>query len=157
VLVSKQQQAWARLILYTWIGGGGVTVLGFMLWRIGPSRLYGLIQLEMVQGFLIVLTAFGLGMLLAATSIRTRLFRGRWRYVVICWVLLVAVSLATSAVLTGSTEAVSFALAMIIGLVVALLLLCGIAAVTATALWYGCLRASSTGLRVMAGGLRRLQ
>lgn len=157
LLISRQQHAWARRTLYTLIGVGGVAALGFVIWRIGPSRLNELIQLPLLQGFLLVMSAMALAMLFAGKSMRTRLFKGRWRYVVICWVLIVGVSLLASVALTGNVTPLFQAFIVIAGFVISLVVFCGIATLTATAVWCGCLRGSAAGLRIMSAGLRRLQ
>jgi len=156
VLISKQQHAWARRVLYTFMGGGGVMVLGYMAWWMGPSKLYEMIQLPMFRGFLIAMVVIGLGMLVADKSIRTRLFQGRWRYVIICWLAIIAVSLVASMALAGSVTPMLSALAVAAGLIASMFIFCGIIGLVTAAFWHGCLRGTAAGLRAVAAGLRRL-
>jgi hypothetical protein len=157
VLLSKQQHAWARRVLYALTGAAGITMLGFMAWQAGPSKLYEMIQLPMFRGFLLAMSAIGLMMLVAEKSIRTRLFMGRWRYVVICWLLIIGLSLVASTVLAGGVAPVLEAWVVAALFVAAIFAFFGIIALMAAAFWYGCLRGSAAGLRVVAAGLRRLK
>lgn len=156
VLISKQQHAWARRVLYALIGTAGITALGFMAWWIGPSKLYELIELPMFRGFLLGMTAIGMAMLAADKSIRTRLFKGRWRYVVTCWLLIIIVSLAASVALVGNVAPLLSVWAMAALLIASLFVFCGIITLMVAAVWYGCLRGSAAGLRLVTVGLRRL-
>lgn len=156
VLISKQQHAWARRVLYALIGTAGITALGFMAWYVGPSKVYELIELPMFRVYLLGMTALGLAMLAADKSVRTRLFKGRWRYVVTCWLLIIVVSLAASIALAGNVTPLLSVWATAALLVASLFVFCGILSLVAAAFWYGCLRGSAAGLRLVAAGLRRL-
>lgn len=105
------------------IGAGGITALRVLVWRIGLSRLHELFRPLLFQGFLLAVTAIGLAMLFADDSVRTRLFKGRWRYVVICWVPLYTISLVASVLLTGNVTPLVWALSALAGLVVSLVIL----------------------------------
>lgn len=157
ILFSKEHNAWVRRVLYTLIGAGGITALGFMAWWVGPSKLFELIQLPMFRGFLLAMTGIGLAMLAADKSIRTRLFKGRWRYVIACWLLIIVVSLAASVALAGNVTPLLSAWATAAILIASLFVFCGIITLMATAVWYGSLRGSAAGLRVVAAGLRRIR
>ncbi|MDP3879855.1 MAG: hypothetical protein Q8Q07_06085, partial [Dehalococcoidales bacterium] len=157
ILLSQQHRVWARRILFTWVGAGGIITLGYMAWWIGPYKLYEMMQLPMTRGFLLVLATFSLAMIVVDKSFRTRFLKARWRYVVICWLLIITVSLVTSIFLAGSVEPFLSALAVVAGFVAVLFIFGGVIALLATALWYGCLKGSVIMLQVVAAGLRHIK
>jgi hypothetical protein len=154
VLMWKLQHPLARRIFYSWIGAGTLIMMAFIVWLTVHYHLY---ELPIFRVYMLAMTAMAPAILVVDKSWRTRLFRGRWWLVIICWVLITAGSLAASWVLVGSITPLLTAWATIALLIASLFILCGIVAIVASAVWYGGVKGSAIGLRLMAAGIRRLQ
>jgi len=157
MLLSHQHIVWVRRTLYAIMGAAMLSMLGFMAWYLGPTKLYEMIQLPTFRGLLLGITALGLILLTANKSVRTRVFKGRWAYVVLCWVVIITASLIASAVLAGSVTPVLSTWGTMAILAVTLLGFFGAVTLIAIGVWYGVLKGGSVGLKALANGLRRIK
>jgi hypothetical protein len=132
-------------------------MLGFMAWYVGPTKLYEMIQLPVFRSLLLGITALGLILLTANPTIRTRVFKGRWAYVILCWVLIIVASLIASVVLAGSVIPVLSTWATMATLLAALLVFFGVITLIAAGIWYSALKGGAAGLQALANGLRRIK
>ena len=156
-LLSQQQKAWARRVLFAILGIASISMLGFMAWYIGPTKLYEMIQLPFFRGLLLGITALCLILLSANPTIRTRVFKGRWAYVILCWVLIIVASMIASVFWAGSVTPVLSTWAAFAMLFAAMLVFFGAVALVATGIWYGALKGGAAGLQALANGLRRIK
>jgi hypothetical protein len=139
------------------MGVAMISMLGFMAWYIGPTKLYEMIQLPVFRGLLLGTTALGLILLTADKTIRTRVFKGRWAYIILCWVIIITASLVASVVFAGSVTPVLSTWATVATLLAAFLVFFGVVTLIAAGIWYGALKGGAAGLQALAHGLRRIK
>jgi hypothetical protein len=156
-LLSQQHRVWVRRVLYAIMGVASISALGFMAWYVGPTKLYEMIQLPVFRGLLLGITALGLILLTANPTVRTRVFKGRWAYVILCWVVIIVASLVASVVLAGSVTPVLSTWATMATLLAALLVFFGAVTLIAAGIWYGALKGGAAGLQALANVLRHIK
>jgi hypothetical protein len=154
VLMWKFQRPWARRIFYSWTGLGVIITMALIGWLTVGHHLY---ELPIFQVYMLALASVAPAILIVDKAWRARLFKGHWWLIVIFWLLIIGVSLAISWALTGNIALFFIAWATIALLIVSLVLLCVIAALVTATVWYGGIRGTSAGLRLMAAGIRRLR
>ena len=148
----KQHLSWVRRIVYLWHGLAASMMVGVLVWAVIHHRLY---QIPTFSPLMLAVLSVGLAMVVTDKSVRGRVFKGRWRPVVMCWVVIATTSLVAASLIEGGLVILLavWACAALIVLAYAMLL----AMIFIAALgWYGGLRASATGMRLMAVGIQRL-
>ena len=148
----KQHLSWVRRIVYFWNGLAASMIIGFLVLTVVQYRLY---QIPTFSPLMLAVLSVGLAMVVTDKSVRGRVFKGQWRAVFICWVVIATTSLVAASLIEGGLVILLavWACAALIVLVYAMLF----AMIFIAALgWYGGLRASAAGMRLMAVGIRRL-
>ena len=148
----KQHLSWVRRIVYFWHGLAASMMVGVLVWAVIHHRLY---QIPTFSPLMLAVLSVGLAMVVTDKSVRGRVFKGRWRPVVMCWVVIATTSLVAASLIEGGLVILLavWACAALIVLAYAMLL----AMIFIAALgWYGGLRASAAGMRLMAVGIQRL-
>ena len=148
----KQHLSWVPRIINLCFGVGATMMIGFLVLIVVQYRLY---EIPVFYPGLLAVMSVGLAMLVTDKTVRGRVFKGRWRPVVMCWVVLATTSVVTASLFEGGlvTLLAVWAYAALVVLACAMLF----AMIFIAALgWYGGLRASATGMRLMAVGIQRL-
>ena len=151
-LMWKQHLSWVPRIINLCFGVAASMMIGFLVLAVVQYRLY---EIPVFYPGLLAVLSVGLAMVVTDKSVRGRVFKGRWRPVVMCWVVIATTSLVTASLIEGGLVILLavWAYAALIVLAYAMLL----AMIFIAALgWYGGLRASAAGMRLMAVGIQRL-
>lgn len=147
----KQHLSWVRRIFYFWCGFAAFALIGFLVFMTIQYRLY---QMPNFYPGLLALLSVGLAMAVADKSVRGRLFKGRWRPVVVCWVVIATTSLTTASLFEDGLVILLAVWTYAALIILAYVMLFGMIFIAALG-WYGGLRASAAGMRLMAVGIQR--
>ena len=153
VLIWKQHRPWARRIFQAWMGIGMLGMVAFIVWMAIRFHLY---HLPIFQALMLAMASMTPTILLADKSWRSD-FKKHWLTATIGWVLMILLASTGSMVLTGSITPLLTVWEMMAAFVISLFILCAIMTLAASAVWYGGLKGSAAGLRLMAAGMKRLK
>ena len=148
----KQHLSWVRRIANFGFGVGAFMMVGVVVWAVIQYRLY---ETPIFYPGMLAVLSVGLAMVVTAKSVRGRVFKGRWRPVVTCWVVIAATSLVTANLIEGGLVILLAVWAYAAVIVLAFAMLFAMIFIAAFG-WYGGLRASAAGMRLMAVGIQRL-
>ncbi len=148
----KQHLSWVLRIINLCFGMGASMMIGFLVWVVVQYRLY---QVPTFYPGMLAVLSVGLAMVVTNRSVRGRVFKGQWRPVFMCWVLIATTSLVTASFIAGGLMILLAVWAYAALMALAFAMLYGMIIIAALG-WYGGLRAGAVGMRLMAVGIRRL-
>ena len=148
----KQHLIWVRRIVHIWYGLAASMSVGFMVWVVIQLHLY---EVPTFAPSMLGALSVGLAMIASEKSVRSRVFKGRWRPVVMCWVVIATTSLATASLLEDGPAILLETWALVALIALAFAMLFGMM-ILASLCWYGGLRASAAGMRFVAVGIQRI-
>ena len=148
----KQHLSWVRRIRNFWYGLAVVMAVGVFVWAIFQYRLY---QIPIFYPLMLAGLSVVLATVVADKSVRRHVFKGQWRPVYMCWVLITTTSLVTASFITDGLMILLAVWAYAALMALALVMLFAMIFIAALG-WYGGLRAGAVGMRLMAVGIRRL-
>ena len=151
-LIWKQHLSWVPRIINLCFGVGASMMIGFLVLIVVQYRLY---EIPVFYPGLLAVLSVGLAMVVTDKTVRGRVFNGRWRPVVLCWVVIATTSVVTASLFEGGLVTLLAVWAYAALVVLAFAMLFAMIFIAALG-WYGGLRASATGMRLMAVGIRRL-
>ena len=151
-LIWKQHLSWVPRIINLCFGVGATMMIGFLVLIVVQYRLY---EIPVFYPGLLAVLSVGLAMLVTDKTVRGRVFKGRWRPVAMCWVVIAATSVVTASLFEGGLVTLLAVWAYATLVVLAFAMLFAMIFIAALG-WYGGLRASATGMRLMAVGIQRL-
>ena len=144
----------ARRILYSWMGVAMVGSMVVLAWLTMNYRLYEVMTFKVLM---LAMAALSPAIIVVDKSWRSRLFKGRWWLIAICWAALFAGALGTSWLTMHDVKPLIEMWATIALLLLALIVVFGTIALASFVLCWAGIRGSAGGLRLVAAGIRRLR
>ena len=155
----NQERRWVRRIIQLWMLLAVISVVSLMLWVVLDTRLYQKptfypTMLQAILAMALMSAAIGV----ASTPVRNHLFKGRWRPVLVTWVVLGGACLAAG-VIVGENLAgfVGMLLVLAVMYVLALCLVVTVFGLGAMAVCFVAVKGTAGCMRLAAVGIRRLE
>lgn len=155
VVMHNQKRTWARRIINLCVAIFIIMAVAVPVWAILHLRLYEMPGFnQLFPQLAITLLPLALAMFIGSETFRARVFKGRWRPVIICWIIIAAISLGIAFSMGYSTLGIIWAG---VGLAtLTLVIVCVFFVAVAVVACYGALKASAGFTRLIASGIRRL-